>query len=748
VAARPPGPSGAMTIGDVIRTLKQHIFLIIFMWIFCTAAAAALSVYLAKKHPSYKARAFVYVESPSPKAPMEFGVEMLQVELMDRFVADQAVLLTDEQVLDETVKSTVVRNTEWYKLQPTAEEALLELKDELSVKQIPNTSYLLVSFATQKSEDAPKIVNELIRRYLARLEAASNKQYMRELEDYKRKEEGLIKELDNIREDKKGFLSGTMTAAGAHEGLNIIGETWRALAAEVTRLESEKLKNKAAYENLYGVEPSQIELSPQMDLMIEQDTQVAGFQNQKLDLEQRLSIALRKMGKNHLTVQDLEAQLAVASERLVALRAAKEADIRTYQIDQANTAYLNAMQAELQLRDRMLEEESKQRDLDQALMFYRQLEEDQMLKEHQLTQIREYINLLDMILKDRGRVRVELVSQALTPKERSFPKHEINIPIGSFLGLLLGVGLSFLIELVDTSVKTSQDIVRHVHIPLLGTVPDLDDEELDIEQMELAAHSAPRSLIAEAFRAIRTNMQLSAPAERQRLVLVTSARPEEGKTSVAVNLAISMGQSGRRVLLIDANFRRPTLQQLFPNTPREGLSNLLIGQASFDELVTTTDMPNVDVLTSGPLPPNPTELLVGSYIQDLFTQVAGKYDQVIIDGPPILLVTDVLAMAGSVDGMILVCRAKTSSRGAILRAREQLERVNARIFGAVLNAARISRGGYFREQIRTYYDYQPEEALVSKTTPELPGQEDQETDQEKPEDQIDDQENPKDDEEV
>jgi capsular exopolysaccharide synthesis family protein len=131
-------------------------------------------------------------------------------------------------------------------------------------------------------------------------------------------------------------------------------------------------------------------------------------------------------------------------------------------------------------------------------------------------------------------------------------------------------------------------------------------------------------------------------------------------------------------------------------------------------------LPNVDVLTSGPTPPNPTELLVGSYFQELLNQATGRYDQIIIDGPPVLLVTDVLAMAGRVDGMIMVCRAKASSRGAILRAREQLQRVNARIFGAVLNAAVASRGGYFREQIRTYYDYQPDEALTGRTAPELP----------------------------
>jgi tyrosine-protein kinase Etk/Wzc len=225
----------------------------------------------------------------------------------------------------------------------------------------------------------------------------------------------------------------------------------------------------------------------------------------------------------------------------------------------------------------MIQEEYRQRDLDRALADYQQLEEERFLKQHQLTQVREYVNLLNMVIKERGMVRVYQASKAFPPRVRSFPRHELNIPAGSFLGLLLGAGLAFLLEFVSTSVKTSQDIARHIHIPLLGTVPHLDDEEIDIESMELACHVAPRSIIAEAFRGIRTNLYLSAPADRQRVVLVTSARPEEGKTSVAANLAISIGQSGRKVLLIDANLRRPMLHQIFTGTRSEGLSNILIG---------------------------------------------------------------------------------------------------------------------------------------------------------------------------
>src|SRR6185295_7723028 len=162
---------------------------------------------------------------------------------------------------------------------------------------------------------------------------------------------------------------------------------------------------------------------------------------------------------------------------------------------------------------------------------------------------------------------------------------------------------ALLLELMDTSMRTPRDLVRHVHVPILGTVPDLDDEEIPIDKIEVAAHAAPRSMTAESFRTIRTNLLLSSPAERQRTVLVTSARPEEGKTAVACNLAISIGQSGRRVLLIDANFHRPTLHQVFNRSQKDGLSNALIGQAKLEDLIQTTDLQNLDIIASGPIPP-------------------------------------------------------------------------------------------------------------------------------------------------
>jgi len=713
-------PAGALSLGDIVRILKQRIFLILFCWFSMVGIAAGLTFYLDKHHPSYRSSSIILVESPNPKAPLTLAEPTIAVDMMNRYVANQAVLVTDDGVLQDALTDVDIMSTGWYQGEPDKGKLLDELKNELVVKQIPNSSFLLVAFATQNSADAPKIVNTVIEKYIARVRKDSQSRYSAEHADYKSRLADTESELKAVRDEKESFIASAFSVPGVTEGLNIVGETYRTLAERVAQLESEKLELKAAYENLASIDPSQLILSPEMQAMIEADAQVRELTAMLSNLQQTREFTRQRVGPKHPQIRDLDARIEATQAQLDQLIRKKQEEIRGYQISSAQTAFLNATQAELALKERMLEEQAKQADIDRKLARYRSLEERQLLLEEQHSQVWLFTNQLEMIISDRGMVRVRQVGQAIKPRQKHFPRWDLNIVGGNFFGLLLGIGLALLIEVVDTSIKTTRDIVRHVHVPILGTVPDIDDEEIPIEEVEMASHVAPRSMVAESFRSIRTNLLLSAPAERQRTVLVTSSKPEEGKTSVAINLAISIAQSGRRVLLVDANFHRPVIHKLFPKSRPEGLSNVLIGQARAEELVNSTDLPNLDIMTSGPIPPNPTELLAGSYIRDLITQVTERYDQVIFDGPPILLMSDALVMAGMLDGVILVCRAKTTSRGIVQRGREQLERVNGRIFGAVLNAAQIRRGGYFREQIRSYYDYQPAESLEAATTHALP----------------------------
>ncbi len=716
-----PAGAAALSIGDVLRVLKQRVFLILFVWLFFVGAVVGLTAFLDRKYPYYTAQSAILVESPFPKAPMQLTQPLLQVELMNRYVADQALLVKDEGVLSEAMTDAELMSTAWYQSNPDKNELLDELLDDLSVKQAPNTSYLIVKFSTHSVEDAPRIVNTVIRKYLARVKSMSLRQFQTERDTYRDEVARLKREIDVLRDRKANFIASEFAVPGVTQGLNVVGETYRSLAEEVTRLEAEKLQLKAAADNLRALGPREVAISPQTRMLIEQDPQIASLMSNQLALRQAREMRLRRVGEKHRTIQDLDAQLAAVQEELDRLTLEKEDEARQYQLSQAETAYLNATQAELMLRERMLTEQARQQDIDRKLATFRNLEEEQLLLERQYQELYSFQTQLDIITSgEQGIAQVRQVGQALPPREKSFPRWGLNIGGGAVLGLILAVGLAMLLELSDTSVKTPRDLVRFVHIPILGTVPDVDDEEIDIPRVELACLSHPRSMMAEAFRGIRTNLLLSSPAEQQRSVMVASSRPEEGRTTIAANLAVSIAVSGRRVLLVDANFHRPALRGLFPKALENGLSNVLIGQGRLEDLVAPTELPNLEIMASGPIPPNPTELLAGSYMRDFLIWATGRYDQVIFDGPPVLLVSDALVLASVVDGVVFVCRAKAASRGVVQRGKDQIERVGGRIFGAVLNGAQSSRGGYFREQIRNYYEYQPEQALEGRATPVLP----------------------------
>lgn len=293
------------------------------------------------------------------------------------------------------------------------------------------------------------------------------------------------------------------------------------------------------------------------------------------------------------------------------------------------------------------------------------------------------------------------------------PKWIIMVPLGVLLGLIVGFGLAFLLELIDTSIKGPSDVARRVDLPMLGMVPHGGDLEEDIKDLRLAFATHPDSLIGEAFRQVRTCLMFSGPASQRRSLLVTSALPEDGRTTVALNLAAAIARGGKRVLVVDANLRQPAIRQLFDRCPEAGLSSALVGQGAWREMVLQAE-PNLHLLASGPLPPNPAELLGSEQMSNIIAEMVSQYDQVLFDSPPCLLVSDAAALSTLVDGVILVVRAGANTYGVVQRAREMLARIGAHVVGVVLNAVRTMAGGYLRKNYDAFYEYQERAKLPAK----------------------------------
>lgn len=213
----------------------------------------------------------------------------------------------------------------------------------------------------------------------------------------------------------------------------------------------------------------------------------------------------------------------------------------------------------------------------------------------------------------------------------------------------------------------------------------------------------PKSPVAEAFRTLRTNLGYTSPDRPLKSILVTSAGPEEGKSTLSANLAVVLAQAGSRVLVIDADLRKPVMHKIFELENRRGLTNALVEDADPAELVRATDLPGLFVLTSGPIPPNPAELLGSARMQRLLPRLVAGYDLVLVDTPPVLAVTDAAVLAPLVDGAILVARSGVTRTDMLREAKEALERTGVRLLGAVLNGLKPETDGYYYYHYRYYY---------------------------------------------
>jgi len=284
---------------------------------------------------------------------------------------------------------------------------------------------------------------------------------------------------------------------------------------------------------------------------------------------------------------------------------------------------------------------------------------------------------------------VNIVDPASVPAEPAEPRIALYLALGAAGGLISGVFASIVREHLDGSIRTPEDVEFYCEMPSLGMIPRITDEDAVSEESRHAGPAIlerPSSQFAEAFRALRTSLLLSSPGGPPKVIVVTSSLPQEGKSVTSTNCATVLAQAGRKVLLIDADMRRPTLQGYLGLKSGVGLSACLSGSRSdVPAAVPLPSMPTLEVITAGDRPPNPAELLASETMQILLTQWREKYDHIVIDTPPVLAVTDAVVLATLADCVVLVARSGQTGSQSLKRTVELLRRVNAKIAGVVVN---------------------------------------------------------------
>ena len=698
-----------MTAGEIFRILRKRKWLIVLSLTICLGLTI-VGTWLWRAHaPDYTATAYLVV-TPSRASYFDRQRLVSTKEAIERIKQTWAAAVTYDPVLAEAVEDDRIRGTDWHQRNLHSKRGLAgALAEDIHGASVPETNYIKLWMSDGNKDQVADIVNAVA----TALENFSNKDIKRDrarqVSQLAEKDAALRTDIDDLNAKITRVLSQSNLAA-MQERRNAVTLKLEALLRD----EGEAMKAHAMVAGISDVwdSMSDDERAQEAEVLqaLDMDPLYRQFTAQIAQTRAGLDNLTRKYGPDHRSVKDTttllgsyESQQAQRAKEMIAKAVMMATQLRVRSLEGASVQLTSIMDSLRGVR-------SEAKDLERNISDVENMRKKSLEVETDLRVVRE--KLLDIrLLEKHDPPPVRVLMQAQVPKEIATPKWVIMIVLGVLLGAGVGFGVTVLLEVTDSSIRSPSDIARRIDLPLLGMVPHGDDMEEEIEDFRQVALTAPHSLAAEAFRQIRTNLLFSGPAEGRRTLLITSPAPEDGRTTVVLNLAASMAQAGKRVLIVDANFRQPAIGAMFPDAAEAGLSSALVGQADWRDVVSPSGMPNCDVITSGPLPPNPAELLGSDMMEQIIKEMSAEYDQVLFDGAPVMVVSDACILSTRVDGVVLVVRAGRSSSGLVQKTVDQLSRIGAHVIGAVLQGVRTTSGGYLRKNYETFYEYHQREAL-------------------------------------
>lgn len=427
-------------------------------------------------------------------------------------------------------------------------------------------------------------------------------------------------------------------------------------------------------------------------------------------VKDRAALVAQGKGDNHPLVREADQKIAETKAALLAevrnIQGAVQRDLAVVAREEASEAALF--------------EETRKRavDLNMKEIEYHRLDRTREQNEKLYALLLERTKDADLARMMKAN-NIRVVDFATEPRSHIRPRASLNTGFALLLGLLVGVALAWLREQLDSSLKTPDELEQRLGVTFLGLLPELQDDSPLYGQkkrrrrrsggpkttgpIELVVHEQPLSGIAEAARSIRTNVMFMNPDKPHRTLLVTSAAPSEGKTTVACSIAIALAQGGQRVCIVDCDLRRPRLHRIFARAGEAGVTNVLVGDATLDEVAKPTVVTNLWSIPAGPTPPNPADMLHSVRFRKFIEELTQHFDRVVIDSPPIVAVTDSAIISTLVDGTVFVVRAFKTSRHLSGQGLRSLRDVDAPVVGAVLNAVNLNKHEYSYYQHYYYY---------------------------------------------
>jgi len=704
------GTATAMRPADVWRIFRKRIWLVVACFVVLGLGGAGAIVAWYYLAPLYTAEGVIQVEpGQGQQMALTAGYEReVPIRLFGPYIESQVMAIQNQRVLRGALDALGGRQAMY-----TGAHPAYDLGEDIAVVHLPDTQNIMVSLTGTNGKTVQAIVREVLNQYIEQLratraqeEADRQAELRAERDDLRGQLEALSRDLERYREESRVVVRDER---GSEEMARL-----GALVRQLTVAQAEFAEASAAWEQFQELRQQAEDtgdLSPILSAFPEvmeglrNDRTLGALRQQVAGLQQQLQSLKQRFGEKHEQVQRAKVQLQSVKNDLEAQRSETISQLVQQQAAALKNRYdqARALQADLQVRVG---------EARAAAVSAAKLTAEYRAREQRYERAQELLNTVEdglermRISAALSRPNIRVVSWPAVPVEPSEPRVVLYSVAAVVFSLLVGFGLSLLIEMMDTRLRTPTQVVRQVGVPVLASVPDLSEDDRLSLDMNLAtvSHTVPQSLIAEAFRQLRTSL-LFASDQPVKSLLVSSASPGDGKSTVASNLAIAMARAGSRVLLVETNFRRPALARAFDVPDAVGLSNVLVGLNTASEAIQATAVENLDLLVAGSPPPSPAELLGSDSMRSLVAEQTRAYDQVLMDGAPMLLVADNHLMADVVDGVVLALRADQNTRGMAQRAVRQVLTLRAHLFGAVLNRVRATRGGYFRESYEAYYDY-------------------------------------------
>jgi succinoglycan biosynthesis transport protein ExoP len=710
------GAALTMTPREVMMILRRHWLMIFLITILGLGTGIGSWFLLMRYLPEYTAQTFIRVLPPVEKDPTIIQTPLVAKDIQFGYRVSMAALIKSQGMLQDLIDRDKVQQTQWFRnfgdiKDIRIRKAVKKLNKKLGASPQRDGDSIIVSMTCRDKAESATIVNEMATLFISNQGGEKRKdvaEKLSRLEDQKVRIQRDLDQAERALDDVRRRFGFSDLEEHAFEP--ITDRKLSDLELQLNQVMMNISEVRASINTLAAQAQGPVQV--QVERQVETDPVMMALAQQLALQESVLASALSRFGEDHRIIKQVRQYIdSIQQERLMRKEAIAEQTRQSNLRDAQDKLF--TLEQRLNELERMREETTKQKEeMDMARAQYEQRVKIRDERRVMLDSIKEQTEKLKIIHDDPETPKVQLVGLAPEPLEVSFPRREFFFPIGTILGAMAGFALAFLVELLNDLVRTPKDVATHLHIPLLGVIPDAEEDE-DIEEIELAlvSREAPNSIISESYRRLRTNLKLSAQGDKARTILITSGGAQDGKTTVAVNLAMTLIADGKKVLLIDGNLRRPRLRTIF-NKQQDaaimapGLSTLLAGQCSLQDAIRSSGTEWLEIIESGQLPANPAEALGGEAMARLIKQLRDKYDYVILDGPPVLLASETKMLSKCVDGTIIVFNAAHSRRGAAARTINELKQGDAVIFGCVLLGVKTLKGGYFREMIRSYQEYQ------------------------------------------